>query len=642
MQSGIKDVDQAHLPQVQDVRREFAVLEDGALAHCLQEQEIEQYYASNIQKNRLVQKDIRVARKLQDEEAKQGKSTVVEQQKEIAERDSEYARAIQEEIRKQLEESKRREEEDKEIARRLQEEEEREQQRLQIQARRLGDGESPVRDREHGFHRSNLLHQHHLHHHQRRHRSSEEDRGHLSDYRDSARDSSEGTRLWSPDVNRQGRDNRGDSVYSNSQRGCYEEQGSMTQSHPGIQNAVQYQDKNHRTRESKRYPCGISDWPMSYAEETGRLSNRGESEFREGDHLYHQKKEVRRTKSCRTEYRPHDFRLDTRMDGGYSPGEAEIFERERSSRYYPSDPTRSHQFQHFHTRDDPSVSRRESFNLRQGSSGKSYNPDILEWRVGKLGLKDNSQLFEDEVLARRLQEEEERHLRTWSLQKQEEDFLAAQVAQDEEIAKYMQKRELKSRRWPREAEMSPRKAELSPKEVRSNPEETEPCPREARLKHRDAEYGWQQREDADGDSDSSERRRNSRSRKLSNEVPTTHQKRLDSGSLPSRTEDEHPGRSDSPTQTTTASGTDRTSYICPKNIAEELDPTFKAKDKERSGEAAPVTPPAATKSPSVPVDGFFDYMDESTEPVFIPPTKRQTDKAGHQKSREKKEGCKQQ
>ncbi|XP_043912391.1 coiled-coil domain-containing protein 50-like isoform X4 [Protopterus annectens] len=427
MQSGIKDVDQAHLPQVQDVRREFAVLEDGALAHCLQEQEIEQYYASNIQKNRLVQKDIRVARKLQDEEAKQGKSTVVEQQKEIAERDSEYARAIQEEIRKQLEESKRREEEDKEIARRLQEEEEREQQRLQIQARRLGDGESPVRDR--------------------------------------------------------------------------------------------------------------------------------------------------------------------------------------------------------------------------GSSGKSYNPDILEWRVGKLGLKDNSQLFEDEVLARRLQEEEERHLvrtRTWSLQKQEEDFLAAQVAQDEEIAKYMQKRELKSRRWPREAEMSPRKAELSPKEVRSNPEETEPCPREARLKHRDAEYGWQQREDADGDSDSSERRRNSRSRKLSNEVPTTHQKRLDSGSLPSRTEDEHPGRSDSPTQTTTASGTDRTSYICPKNIAEELDPTFKAKDKERSGEAAPVTPPAATKSPSVPVDGFFDYMDESTEPVFIPPTKRQTDKAGHQKSREKKEGCKQQ
>ncbi|XP_032094325.1 coiled-coil domain-containing protein 50-like [Thamnophis elegans] len=59
-------IDSSCLPPVQEVCRDFAVLEDGALAYCLQEQEIELHYASNIQKNQLVQNDLRMAKRLQN------------------------------------------------------------------------------------------------------------------------------------------------------------------------------------------------------------------------------------------------------------------------------------------------------------------------------------------------------------------------------------------------------------------------------------------------------------------------------------------------------------------------------------------------------------------------------------------------
>ncbi|XP_072553265.1 coiled-coil domain-containing protein 187 isoform X3 [Salminus brasiliensis] len=118
------EVDQSNLPKVQEVCQCFAVLEDGAFAHNLQEQEIEQYYSSNVQRNQLVQNDIRVAKRLQDEE--QQRSYVLQRQatQQLEEQDSEYARRIQEEIQRRAEETRRREEEDEEIAKRIQEEEE--------------------------------------------------------------------------------------------------------------------------------------------------------------------------------------------------------------------------------------------------------------------------------------------------------------------------------------------------------------------------------------------------------------------------------------------------------------------------------------------------------------------------------------
>ncbi|KAM9750826.1 coiled-coil domain-containing protein 187 isoform 1-T3 [Menidia menidia] len=121
------EIDQSNLPRVQEVCQNFAVLEDGVLAHSLQEQEIEQYYTTNIQKNQLVQNDIRVAKRLQDEEEErraQQSALIRQASRQIEEQDFEYAQVIQEELQRSAEEARRREQDDEEIAKRLQEEEE--------------------------------------------------------------------------------------------------------------------------------------------------------------------------------------------------------------------------------------------------------------------------------------------------------------------------------------------------------------------------------------------------------------------------------------------------------------------------------------------------------------------------------------
>ncbi|XP_041099561.1 coiled-coil domain-containing protein 50-like [Polyodon spathula] len=69
---------------------------------------VEQYYASNIQKNQLVQRDVRVAKRLQDEEDRQRR--LADCRRQIEEQDSEYAQTIQEDIRRRAEEAQRREE----------------------------------------------------------------------------------------------------------------------------------------------------------------------------------------------------------------------------------------------------------------------------------------------------------------------------------------------------------------------------------------------------------------------------------------------------------------------------------------------------------------------------------------------------
>lgn len=121
------EIDQSHLPRVQEVCQNFAVLEDGVLAHSLQEQEIEQYYMTNIQKNQLVQNDIRVAKQLQDEEDEeraQHSALLRQASRQIEQQDFEYARVIQEEIQRCADEMRRRELDDEELAKQIQEEEE--------------------------------------------------------------------------------------------------------------------------------------------------------------------------------------------------------------------------------------------------------------------------------------------------------------------------------------------------------------------------------------------------------------------------------------------------------------------------------------------------------------------------------------
>lgn len=97
------------------------------MAHSLQEQEIEKYYMTNIQKNQLVQNDIRMAKQLQDEEDErraQHSALFRQTSRQIEEQDFEYARVIQEEIQRCAEEARRRELDDEELAKQIQEEEE--------------------------------------------------------------------------------------------------------------------------------------------------------------------------------------------------------------------------------------------------------------------------------------------------------------------------------------------------------------------------------------------------------------------------------------------------------------------------------------------------------------------------------------
>ncbi|XP_040895816.1 coiled-coil domain-containing protein 50 isoform X2 [Toxotes jaculatrix] len=126
-------IDQKKLPGVKEVCRDFAVREDHCLAYNLQEQEIESHLASNVHKSRLVQKDLQVAKKLQEEEDKRAKIQSQKQYCEIERQDNEIAQEIQEQLVRQAEQQRQQEEKDAAIARKLQEKEMKEERRRQKQ-----------------------------------------------------------------------------------------------------------------------------------------------------------------------------------------------------------------------------------------------------------------------------------------------------------------------------------------------------------------------------------------------------------------------------------------------------------------------------------------------------------------------------
>ncbi|XP_074524226.1 coiled-coil domain-containing protein 50 isoform X2 [Halichoeres trimaculatus] len=126
-------IDKNKLPGVKEVCRDFAVLEDHCLAYNLQEQEIESHLASNVNKSRLVQKDLLVAKKLQQEEDQRAKVKNQIQHIEIERQDNEIAQEIQDELVRQAEQQRQQEEKDAAIARKLQEKEMKEEKRRQKQ-----------------------------------------------------------------------------------------------------------------------------------------------------------------------------------------------------------------------------------------------------------------------------------------------------------------------------------------------------------------------------------------------------------------------------------------------------------------------------------------------------------------------------
>ncbi|NXJ73615.1 CCD50 protein, partial [Trogon melanurus] len=105
------------------VCRDFAVLEDHTLAHNLQEQEIEHHLATNVQRNRLVQHDLQMAKQLQEEEDLKARAQIQKHRKDLEQQDSEIAQEIQVKLVFEAEQRRRQEEKDEDIARLLQEKE---------------------------------------------------------------------------------------------------------------------------------------------------------------------------------------------------------------------------------------------------------------------------------------------------------------------------------------------------------------------------------------------------------------------------------------------------------------------------------------------------------------------------------------
>uniref|UniRef100_A0A6I8N1K7 Coiled-coil domain containing 50 n=1 Tax=Ornithorhynchus anatinus TaxID=9258 RepID=A0A6I8N1K7_ORNAN len=116
-------IDQSKLPGVKEVCRDFAVLEDHTLAYSLQEQEIEHHLATNVQRNRLVQHDLQVAKQLQEEEDLKARAQIQKRHKDIEQQDCEIAQEIQVKLVIEAERRRRQEEKDEDIARLLQERE---------------------------------------------------------------------------------------------------------------------------------------------------------------------------------------------------------------------------------------------------------------------------------------------------------------------------------------------------------------------------------------------------------------------------------------------------------------------------------------------------------------------------------------
>ncbi|XP_016298382.1 zinc finger CCCH domain-containing protein 13-like [Sinocyclocheilus anshuiensis] len=126
-------IDQNNLPGVKEVCRDFAVLEDHCLAHNLQEQESNSHMSSHGFKLILVQQDLQVAKRLQEEEDQRAKAESQRQHRRIARSDNEIAQEIQEQLVRQAQQQRQQEEKDEAIARKLQEREMKEERKRQKQ-----------------------------------------------------------------------------------------------------------------------------------------------------------------------------------------------------------------------------------------------------------------------------------------------------------------------------------------------------------------------------------------------------------------------------------------------------------------------------------------------------------------------------
>ncbi|XDV46188.1 hypothetical protein PO909_014123 [Leuciscus waleckii] len=266
-----------------------------------------------------------------------------------------------------------------------------------------------------------------------------------------------------------------------------------------------------------------------------------------------------------TRQRARSLAEDERIDRDHRHGERRV-RRSQSEHWQTFEEERS-------STEEEMERERRMQRLQSSGAGSAFRSGMAALDLGEL-----EQVLEDEELARRLQEEEERlveEIQPGSSPLRRDcpvgDFRAAQVAQDEEIARFMQKQEIKAKRRSRELEP------VGPgQEYRENDRRTA-CDRQRR--------------------------------------------RLDSEGLQSPVDDLTPSHNSMTMQAQAI-----------RNIAEELDPTFQRKD---AAEAGQINGPCLNQTSQVGLNNPLE------EPTFVPPTKRQGDKPGRAKPKEKKENSKQ-
>ncbi|KAJ7415015.1 coiled-coil domain-containing protein 50 isoform X1 [Pitangus sulphuratus] len=414
-------IDHSKLPGVKEVCRDFAILEDHTLAHNLQEQEIEHHLATNVQRNRLVQHDLQMAKQLQAEEDKKARAQIQKHQKDLERQDCEIAQEIQVKLAFEAEERRRQEEKDEDIARLLQQKELQEEKRRKKhypesqgyeESYYAENGEHPWRDLREQFSEPHRAHSHDRHrHHQREHRGP-------------------------PSPLADGASKHGHSTSEDRRRSPYLRETSSGHQQER-KTASQGRSRRHPSldleRETEHGACDHShSWELRERRTAGREKGRRplsldlESERRLADEAQHRRKPPRQD---REKHLPLlELELEAEQETWHQGGGRVVHPEKHKSRHQGHSSHRVAHDEKLHDaefRDD----HRRGTNLR-GMKQAMYDAPRME------------QELSDAEIARKLQEEE--------LLANEADQKAAQVAQDEEIARLLMAEEKKALRKERE------------------------------------------------------------------------------------------------------------------------------------------------------------------------------------------------
>ncbi|KAK1168410.1 coiled-coil domain-containing protein 50-like isoform X1 [Acipenser oxyrinchus oxyrinchus] len=420
----LTSIDQKKLPGVKEVCRDFAVLEDHTLAHNLQEQEIENHLASNIQKSRLVQYDLQVAKRMQDEEDKRAWARNQRRQRDIVHSDKEIAQEIQEQLVKQALDKRQQEEKDEAIARRLHEKELKEERKRKKQLQDV-----PYED---GYYEDNRDHARNRH---QERGPQESERPHRHRHRSRERD---------PDPQ----------VESRASQSTFYMHSSEPTRAPHHRHELQEPERERDTRRkekpSRPPPPNHS---REHRQERGREIRRDHSKEQRGDHSRdsapHRSRDASREQRTSESYgasaglsrcwsgEEHSGR-DGREDRQRLPSGCDEVFHDPSSRHHMRDartePLCRAQERHgtrSHSSEDWPENHPQQRDQRGRKPRGEYGVQEVIQGVTRLDLR-GSELTDLEV-AMRLQEEE---LKATNL-----DRRAAQMAQDEEIARLLMEKE---------------------------------------------------------------------------------------------------------------------------------------------------------------------------------------------------------